>query len=225
MYESEQAWRAVDSYLVDALVDEDDALRRARESSRAEGLAPAEVSPNQGRFLALLCEMVGAQRVLEFGTLGGYSTIWFARAVGPAGRVTTLEIDEHSAAVARANLARAQVADRVDVIVGPAAESVRRLITTGEDPYDLVFIDADKPNNPVYLAAALDLARPGTVIVADNVVRNGAVTDPDSADDGVRGTRALIEMMRTDPRLAATALQTVGSKGWDGFCLARVRSR
>ncbi len=223
MYEPDPRWCEVDTYFVDALAAEDEALVHARVASRAAGLPDHEVAPNQAKLLALLCQMIAARRVLEFGTLGGYSTIWLARAVGSGGHVTTLEVDPACAAVARSNVARAGVADRIAVIEGPAAETVHHLVARGTEPYDLVFIDADKPNNAIYLAAALDLSRPGTVIVGDNVVRNGAVADPASPDPRVVGSRALIDMMASDARLDATALQTVGVKGWDGFALARVR--
>jgi predicted O-methyltransferase YrrM len=221
MYESEAGWREVDAYFVDTLVDEDDALAGARESGHRTTMARAEVAPNQGKLLALLAQAAGATRVLEFGTLAGYSTIWLARAVGERGHVTTLELEAGNAAVARENLDRAGVGDRVDILVGPAAESARRLIEAATEPYDFVFIDADKPSNPEYLRASLALSRPGTVIVIDNVVRGGAVVDPDSADARVRGVRAVLRDIAEDPRLDATALQTVGSKGWDGFTLIR----
>jgi len=221
MYESEAGWREVDAYFVDTLVDEDDALAGARESGHRTTMARAEVAPNQGKLLALLAQAAGATRVLEFGTLAGYSTIWLARAVGERGHVTTLELEAGNAAVARENLDRAGVGDRVDILVGPAAESARRLIEAATEPYDFVFIDADKPSNPEYLRASLALSRPGTVIVIDNVVRGGAVTDPDSADPRVHGVRAVLRDIAEDPRLDATALQTVGSKGWDGFTLIR----
>lgn len=217
MYESDDLWRAVDSYFVETLVDEDDALVEARESGHSTTMPQAEVAPNQGKLLALLARTAGATRVLEFGTLAGYSTVWLARAVGESGHVTTLELEERNAAVARDNLARAGVADRVEIIVGRAAESVEKL--TG--PYDFVFIDADKPSNPAYLRASLELSRPGTVIVIDNVVRNGAVIDARSTDARVRGVREVLDLIAGDPRLEATALQTVGSKGWDGFTLVR----
>ncbi|MEC3919954.1 O-methyltransferase [Nocardia sp. CDC160] len=222
MYESEQSWRDVDRYVIEELVAEDDALSAARETSRAAGLPDHEVAPNQAKLLALICQMTGARRVLEFGTLGGYSTIWFARAVGATGHVTTLEVDEQYAEVARANFERAGVADRINLVLGSATETVEALIAAGEEPYDVVFIDADKPNNPAYLGAALRLSKSGTVIIGDNIVRNGAVTDPHSDDPRVHGSRALIEAMGSDPRLNATALQTVGVKGWDGFALAVV---
>lgn len=221
MYESEALWRKVDSYFVDTLVEEDDALVAARESGRLTTMPSAEVAPNQGKLLALLAQMTGARRILEFGTLAGYSTVWLARAVGAAGQVTTLELTERNAAVARENLDRAGVLDRVEILVGPAAESAQRLIDDGVEPFDFVFIDADKPSNPEYLAASLAMSRPGTVIVIDNVVRNGAVVDPDSGDDRVRGVRQVLAEIAKDPRLDATALQTVGSKGWDGLTIIR----
>lgn len=224
MYESEAQWREVDDYFADTLVPEDEALVAARHSGHLTTMPSAEVAPNQGRLLALFAQMVGAKRVLEFGTLAGYSTIWLARAVGDQGRVTTLEVAEPNAAVARVNLERAGVLERVDVIVGPAADSAQRLVDGGAEPFDFVFIDADKPNNPVYLAASLALSRPGTVIVIDNVVRNGAVVDPDSMDDRVRGVRRVLDNIAADPRLEATALQTVGLKGWDGFTIVRRRA-
>lgn len=221
MYESEDAWREVDAYFVDTLVPEDAALRAARESGPRTTMPQAEVAPNQGRLLALLCGIAGAKRVLEFGTLAGYSTVWLARAVGEAGHVTTLELEERNAEVALANLAAAGVADRVEVLVGPAGDCARQLIKAGVAPYDFVFIDADKPSNSEYLRASMELTGPGAVIVIDNVVRNGAVTDPDSADARVQGVRAVLDDIARDERLEATALQTVGSKGWDGFTIIR----
>lgn len=219
----EQGWAAVDDYLVAELVTEAPALVAARDAGRAAGLPAIEVSPTQGRFLALLCRMTGARRVLEFGTLAGYSTLWFADAVGPDGHVTTLELDPHHAEVARGNFARAGVADRVRLLEGPAAGSAARLVADAEPPFDLVFIDADKPGNARYLELALELSRPGTVVVVDNVVRRGAVADAGSDDPAVRGSRAVLHALGTHPRLDATALQTVGAKGWDGFALALVR--
>jgi predicted O-methyltransferase YrrM len=220
MYESGEQWRAVDEYFVEALVGEDAALAQVRTLCRAAGLPDHEVSPNQGALLALLARMCRAHRILEIGTLGAYSTIWLARA---AEHVTTLEVDVEYAGLARHNLEHAGVVDRLDVIVGPASDSLTDLIAGRAEPYDLVFIDADKPNNPRYLEASLQLTRPGSVIVADNVVRNGAVIDPRSTDERVQGVRRFVELVGADPRLDATALQTVGSKGWDGFALAVVR--
>jgi predicted O-methyltransferase YrrM len=221
MYESSDAWRAVDDYFTELLVAEDDALRAARRSCLDTTMPRAEVAPNQGKLLALLCQLAGARRVLEFGTLAGYSTIWLARAVGAEGRVTTLELEPRNAAIAAANFERAGVAERIELIVGPAARSAERLVADGAAPYDLVFIDADKPSNPAYLRASLALTRPGSVIVVDNVVRDGAVTDPDSDDPRVRGTRAVMADIAADDRLDATALQTVGHKGWDGCVIVR----
>lgn len=220
---TDQLWRDVDSYLVGELVEEDDALVAARELGREHGLPPIEVAPNQGAFLALVAQMAGARRVLELGTLAGYSTIWLARAVGPAGRVTTVELDPRHADVARQNLARAGLAERVDVEVGPALDVLTGLIDAGTEVYDLVFIDADKANMPAYLELTLRLTRSGSVIVGDNVVRRGGVVDLASEDPNVRGVRAFLHALGSDPRLEATALQTVGSKGWDGFAIARVR--
>jgi predicted O-methyltransferase YrrM len=221
MYEADSLWRDVDAYFVETLVDEDAALAQARKAGALTTMPRAEVAPNQGKLLALLAQMTGAARVLEFGTLAGYSTIWLARAVGEHGRVTTLELEEQNAAVARANLERARMSERVDIIVGPAADSARRLIDANTEPYDFVFIDADKPSNPEYLKASLTLSHRGTVIVIDNVVRNGAVINPDSTDERVHGVRTVLKDIADDPRLDATALQTVGSKGWDGLTLIR----
>ncbi|MFF1877107.1 O-methyltransferase [Leifsonia sp. NPDC058230] len=212
-------WTAVDRYLVDTLVDEDATLALARESADDTTAGHIEVAPNQGAFLALLAQMIGARRILEFGTLAGYSTIWLARATGVDGHVDTLELEEQNAEIARANFKRAGVFDRVDVHVAPAAQTAAELIERSVEPYDLVFIDADKPNNPVYLAAAMELTHPGSVIVIDNVVRNGSVVDAGSEDPSAQGTRAVLAAAAADPRLSATALQTVGSKGWDGFAL------
>jgi predicted O-methyltransferase YrrM len=222
VYDAWPEWEAVDRYFAHQLVGEDDALAEARRASRAAGLPEHEVASNQAKLLSLLCRMIGARRVLEFGTLGGYSTIWLARAVGEQGHVTTLELDESSAAVARRNFAGAGVAERIRLMIGPAVASVQDLVAAREEPFDLVFVDADKPNNATYLDGAVQLSRPGTVIVVDNVVRNGDVTDANSTDPRVRGTREVLRAISTHPRLDGTALQTVGSKGWDGFALAVV---
>ncbi|UFU03098.1 O-methyltransferase [Ruania suaedae] len=219
---STEAQIAVDDYLVGALVTEDEALLAARESATETTMPGAAVAPNQGKLLALLATMVGARRVLEIGTLAGYSTIWLARALKAGGRVVTLEVSEQNAAVARRNLDHAGVGDVVDLMLGPAAESAQRLIDTGQEPFDLVFIDADKPSNATYLRAALELTRPGSVIVLDNVVRSGRVVGPEAGDDpDVRGVHEALALAGRDPRLDGTALQTVGSKGWDGFALLR----
>ena len=216
----QQPWSAVDNYLVTALIPTDPLLSQVLANNQHAGLPAIDVAANQGQFLALLVRMTGAKRILEIGTLGGYSTIWMARELPVDGELLTLEADAHHAAVARENLRLAGVNDRVAVLEGPALTSLEKL--GDRPPFDLIFIDADKPNNPGYLRWALRYSRPGTVIVGDNVVRDGEVTNPDSEDDRVQGVRAFIDMMGSDPRLTVTALQTVGSKGWDGFTLAWV---
>lgn len=214
-------WAAVDAYLAERLLPQDPALGRALAANAAAGLPAHDVSPLQGRFLALLVAMTGARRVLEIGTLGGVSAIWMARALPDGGKIVTLEADPRHAAVAAANFAGARVAARIDLRIGPAAQTLKLL----DGPFDLVFIDADKPNNPLYLREALRLARPGAVIVADNVVRDGAVSEDASGDPHVRGVRGMLDLIAAEPRLEATALQTVGVKGWDGFVLARVTAQ
>jgi len=218
-----QRWDEVDAHLVRELVTEDEALVAARESAREHGLPPIEVTPNQGAFLGLVVQIAGARRVLELGTLAGYSTIWLARAVGADGQVVTVELDPRHARVAQGNLERAGVAGRVDVEVGVALDILSRLADQGGEPFDMVFLDADKANMPAYLELALRLVRPGGVIVGDNVVRGGRVADLSTTDPDVRGVQGFLHALGTDPRLDATALQTVGSKGWDGFAVARVR--
>ena len=222
-YPAAAEWADVDDYFTSRLVPEDDALVMARESGVATTMPGAEVAANQGALLGLITQIAGARRVLEFGTLAGYSTIWFARAVGPTGSVVTFELEPANAAIARANLERAQVADRVELIIGLAVDSAQQLIDQHVDPFDLVFIDADKANNPQYLAASLQLTGSGGVIIIDNVVRNGAVTNPDSDDPRVQGVRSVVDAIAANPDLDATALQTVGVKGWDGLILARRR--
>lgn len=216
--EPETGWVAVDGYIAERLLRPDPALAAALTANAAGGLPDIDVSPPQGKLLHLLARMGGARRVLEVGTLGGYSTIWLARAVGEGGQVTTLELDPHHAEIARANLAAAGLTARVEVIVGPAAETLPSL----EGPFDFVFIDADKQGNVAYLREALRLSRPGTAIVVDNVIREGAVLEGDSDDPRVLGTRALFEAVAAEPRLSATAIQTVGAKKWDGFLIALV---
>lgn len=215
-------WDAVDAYFA-PLVGEDDVLAAAGARARAAGLPEIQVSPAQGRFLQLLALATGARRVLEVGTLGGYSTIWLARALPPGGMLVTCEIDPAHAAIARESLAEAGLAAIVDVVLGPAADTLRRLVDEGAEPFDLVFVDADKPSNPVYLDLAIRLSRPGTLVVVDNTVRGGAVADAESTDPNVLGVREMVDRVVADPRLDATAVQTVGSKGYDGFVLARVR--
>lgn len=215
-------WAAIDRYLWDALVPQDPALAAAAVSGAAAGLPPHEVSPNTGKLLYLLARMQRARAILEIGTLAGYSTIWLARALPNEGRLVTLEADPHHANIARANIARAGLAELVDLRVGPALDTLPRMVAEGQGPFDLIFLDADKRNNPGYLEWSLRLARPGTLIVADNVVRGGAVADPASRDPDVQGVRRMNELIAADRGLAATAIQTVGAKGWDGFALILV---
>ena len=212
-----EVWRDVDAYIEQVVGTSDEALEEALLRSAAAGLPAISVSPAQGKLLHLLARAVGARRILEVGTLGGYSAIWLGRAVAPEGRVVTLEISEQNAAVARHNLAAAGLADVVEVLVGPAIDTLRGL----EDDFDLVFIDADKPSNSDYVQAALRLTHPGSVIVVDNVVRGGAVLDAEG-DANVQGVRRLNELLSSEPRLSATTIQTVGAKGYDGFTLALV---
>jgi predicted O-methyltransferase YrrM len=216
-------WGAVDTYLAEKLLGDDPALDAALKANAEGGLPAIDVSPTQGKFLHLLARAIGARRVLEIGTLGGYSTIWLARAVPEDGRVVTLELDPHHAEVARANLDRAGVGGKVEIRVGPALDTLAALAGEGGAPFDLAFIDADKQNNANYVAAAIGLSRPGTVIIVDNVVRDGRVIDAASQDATVQGTRRLFDMLAAEPRLDATALQTVGVKGWDGLVMAMVR--
>lgn len=216
---SQEEWSAVDRYYADALVPADPALDAALRSAVDElGWAEGSVSPAQGMLLHLLARASGARAILEIGTLAGYSTIWLARALPPGGRLVSLEASPEHARVARANVERAGLGGAVEITVGPALDTLPRL--TG--PFDLVFLDADKEHNAEYLRAALALSRPGTLIVADNVVRGGAVLDTASDDASVRGMRRFTEQLAGEPRLRATAIQTVGSKGWDGFVLALV---
>lgn len=211
-------WSAVDSYFAGLLAPDDAVLADALQANARAGLPTHDVSALQGQMLALLVQITGASRVLEIGTLGGYSTLRMARALPANGTVVTIEADERHAAVARANFERARLSGRIDLRVGKALD----VLPTLTGPYDLIFIDADKPNNPRYIEWALKLSRPGTVIIGDNVVRGGAVVDPDSADKNVQGVRSFVDFIANEPRLAATAIQTVGEKGWDGFVLARV---
>ncbi|MFE3582279.1 O-methyltransferase [Streptomyces vinaceus] len=217
---TQRTWTAVDDYFDGLLVAEDEALVAANADAEAAGLPAHQVAPNQGKLLHLLARIRGARTVLEIGTLGGYSTIWLARALPAGGRLVTLEVDPRCADVAEANIARAGLADVVDVRRGPALELLPRL--TDLAPFDLVFIDADKPSNPDYLKWALELTGPGSVIIGDNVVRDGAVVDPDSTDPRVQGVRRFTELIAEHPNLTATALQTVGSKGYDGLVMALV---
>jgi predicted O-methyltransferase YrrM len=220
---SDPAWSAVDDYLEGLLIPPDPGLSHALDATAEAGLPPIQVPALQGKLLHLLVRLTGARRVLEVGTLAGYSTIWLARALPDGGEVVTLEVDAEHARVATDNVAAAGVEDRVHVVLGPALETLPRLAAESGAPFDLVFIDADKVNNASYVTWAIQLGRPGTVIVVDNVVRRGAITDASSSDPAVVGTRAVLELLGSDPRLDATALQTVGAKGYDGFALALVR--
>ncbi|OWA07595.1 methyltransferase [Streptomyces sp. CS159] len=217
-----KVWDDVDSYFISHLAPDDDALAAARGESDAAGLPPVNVAANQGKLLQLLAQIQGARTILEIGTLGGYSTIWLARALPSDGRLVTLEYSARHAEVATRNIARAGLDALVDVRVGPALESLPKLADENPPPFDLVFIDADKGNNPHYLEWALRLTSTGSLIVVDNVVRGGRVADADDIGDDVRGTRAAIELIGSHPRLSGTAVQTVGTKGYDGFALARV---
>jgi len=212
----------VDAYLSSLFVGDDRDLERALAHSAAAGLPPIAVSAVQGKLLHLLARLRGARRILEIGTLGGYSAIWLARALPSDGQLITLEIDPEHAAVARSNLTAAGLDAVVRVEVGPALKTLDQLIAQGAPPFDLIFIDADKENNPNYLARALELSRPGTLVVVDNVVRGGKIADPKSRDPMVVGTQRALEMLARDPRFAATALQTVGAKGYDGLAVALV---
>jgi predicted O-methyltransferase YrrM len=219
---SQELWSAVDRYLVEQLLPADPALEAALAASTAAGLPAINVAPNQGKLLHLLARAVGARTILEVGTLGGYSTIWLGRALPSEGRLVTLEIEPKHAAVARDNLARAGLAERVEVRLGPALETLPRLEAEGAGPFDFVFIDADKPGNPDYFRWAVRLARRGTLIIVDNVIRKGAIIDAGSDDPRVQGVRRLNEVIAAEPRVSATSVQTVGSKGHDGFTLAVV---
>jgi caffeoyl-CoA O-methyltransferase len=218
---SESTWRAVDAYL-EAVVHADEALELANREAARAGMPPIQVSPAEGRLLQLLARVQGAQRVLEVGTLAGYSTIWLARGLTGDAHLTTLEINPRHAEVAQANVARAGLADVVEIRLGPASESLAALAAEGVAPFDMAFIDADKPSNTAYVDWALRLCRPGALIVVDNVVRQGAVADASSSDPAVLGAREVIERVAADPTLVATVIQTVGVKGYDGMLLVRV---
>lgn len=215
-------WTRMDDYIVDRLLPDDPVLAQVLAACAQAGLPAISVSAAQGQMLHLFARMTGARRILEIGTLGGYSTLFLARALPPDGRIVTLEFDPHHAAVARANFARAGISARVDLRVGRAVDTLPLLEAEGAGPFDFIFIDADKPSNPDYLAWSLRLARPGTVIVCDNVVRDGKVLDAASTDPAVVGVRRFLDLAGANPRLTATAVQTVGAKGYDGFALLRV---
>jgi len=219
----DERWAALDDYIADEFALEDPALSRAQADSDEAGLPHIAVSATQAKMLELLATISGARRILEVGTLGGYSAISLARALPRDGRLVTLELEDKHARVARANLERAGLAHLVEVRVGPAADSLRSLAAAHEEPFDFIFIDANKNQYPEYLELSLELSRPGTVIVADNVVRNGEVANAASADANVRAVREFLDLAARDPRLSGTVIQTVGAKGYDGFALLLVR--
>jgi len=220
--ETDPLWTEVDAYIGGSLVAGDETLEAALKSSEAAGLPAINVAPNQGKLLMLLAQAIDARRILEIGTLGGYSTIWLARGLGADGRLITLEVNEEYAEIARSNIARAGLADRVEIRVGRAQDLLPGLAS--EAPFDLIFIDADKPGTPGYFQWSVRLARRGTLIIVDNVVREGAVLDADSDDTSVQAMRRFFELAATDPRVSGTAIQTVGAKGHDGLAILLVTS-
>jgi predicted O-methyltransferase YrrM len=219
---SEKVFDAVDRFIADHLVEDDPALLAALEASEAAGLPAINVAPNQGKLLMLLARAIGARKILEIGTLGGYSTIWLGRALAPDGRLVTLEANPIYAEVARGNIARAGLTDRVELREGKALDTLPKLAAEGVGPFDLIFIDADKPGTPDYFLWAVRLARRGSLIVVDNVVREGAVLDAASEDASVQGMRRFFELAATDPRVSGTAIQTIGGKGHDGIAILLV---
>ncbi|KKB61964.1 methyltransferase [Robbsia andropogonis] len=219
---SQENWTVVDNYFSQALIPSDSALETTLKSSAVAGLPSINVAPNQGKLLYLLAKIRNAKRILEIGTLGGYSTIWLARALPSNGRLISLESNVEYADLARRNIAAAGLSDVVSVIVGTAVRSLEQLIEEKAEPFDLVFIDADKGSNPDYLRLSLALSRPGTVVIGDNVVRNGRISDVNNQDPDVIGVRKFFELAASDRRLDTTAVQTVGSKGWDGFSITLV---
>ena len=219
---TDELWTAVDRYISDLLVHSDPALDKVLQQSAAAGLPPIAVTPNLGKLLYLLARIQGAKRILEIGTLAGYSTIWLARALPPDGRLITLEADARHAEIARTNIARAGLADVVELRQGSALDTLPQLAAEGSGPFDLIFVDADKESSPDYFAWSLKLSRRGSVLVFDNVVRDGAVIDPANTSPSVQGIRRFNELLAAEPRVSATAIQTVGSKGYDGFAIALV---
>jgi predicted O-methyltransferase YrrM len=219
-----EQWSGVDEYLTGLFAPPDPALDEALRASAAAGLPAIQVTPNMGKFLMLLAQVQQARAILEIGTLGGYSTIWLARGLAADGRLVTLEADPRHAVIARANLSRTGLTDRVEIRLGQALETLPQLAAEGRGPFDLIFIDADKSNYPGYLAWSLKLSRTGSLIIADNVVRKGAVVNDSSEDPIIQGVRRFNKLLAAEPRLSATAIQTVGSKGYDGFAIARVTS-
>jgi predicted O-methyltransferase YrrM len=220
--EAQKIWIDVDQYFTEQLHLSDPVLEAAMQANAAAELPAIDVAPNQGKFLNILARLTHSKKILEVGTLGGYSTIWLARALPPDGRLISLEFNPKHAEVAKSNIRRAGLSGRVEIRVGAALDSLPQIEKEGIAPFDFIFIDADKPNNPGYLEWAVKLSRPGTFIVVDNVVRDGAVSDASSTDPTILGTRKMFDLMSRDARLSSTALQTVGSKGYDGFALAIV---
>jgi predicted O-methyltransferase YrrM len=219
---SQELWTSVDRYIADSLNASDPVLDACLAAAAAANLPSINVSPPQGKLLFLLAQFIGARNMLEVGTLGGYSTIWLARALPTGGRVITLEADPNHAEVAAANFARAGLENRIELRLGPALQTLPKIAAEGRGPFDLIFIDADKPSIPQYLDWALKLSRPGSAILVDNVVRDGALADSTNNDPSIQGVRRLHELLGAEPRVVATTIQTVGSKGYDGFTLARV---
>ena len=220
----QEQWTAIDELLSRSVLASDTVLDAALEASAAANLPSIQVSPCQGRLLQILAQLYGARTILEIGTLGGYSTIWLARALPPGGRLITLEVNPQYARVAASNISRAGLSNVVDLRMGPALESLPSLAAEGRHPFDLIFIDADKPSTPDYFAWALKLSRRGSLIIVDNVIRKGALLDDESTDPAVQGMRRFIHLLGAEPRVAATVIQTVGSKGYDGFAIALVTS-
>jgi predicted O-methyltransferase YrrM len=219
---SKDKWTAVDEYFQKKLIGIDDALDAALTNSEMSNLPPINVAPNQGKFIHMLVKIQGAKSILEIGTLGAYSTIWLARALPDDGRLLSLEADKKHADVAQQNVEHAGLADRVEIIQGPALDTLPGLASDKRVPFDFVFIDADKQNNPAYVNWSMQLTRPGSIIVVDNVVRGGTIADDDNDDPDVQGARALFDLIEQEPKLDATALQTVGVKGYDGLVIAIV---
>lgn len=217
-------WDMVDQYITERLIHHDSVLEQVLAANQKAGLPPYDVSPNQGKLLNLFAQMQGAQRILEIGTLGGYSTIWLARALPSGGQLVTLELDPVHAQVAKANISLAQLDDIVDLRVGDALDQLAQMDFEGVAPFDFIFIDTDKPNNPNYLKWALHFSHPGTVIIGDNVIRDGEVINENNQDPRVDGVRKFYDLLAEESRITATAIQTVGSKGYDGFVLGIVTS-
>ena len=221
---SKEQWTAIDNYFADLFMPEDAVLTQALKDSEEAGLDPIAVAPNQGKLLYILAQLNNSTRILEIGTLGGYSTIWMAKALPEGGKVITLEIDQKCADIAQKNIERAGLQDKVEIRIGSALEIMREMSETGEAPFDFVFIDADKENNPGYFEYSMKLAQKGTLIIADNVIRKGGVIDPNSTDSSVQGVRKFNELVAAEPRVTTTVVQTVGAKGHDGLGIVLVTS-